>query len=384
MMSSDPIPLAAITDRLYLEIPEAALEPQNQICSTPGAAWQAYLNQISLEAILPWLQEEQAAQVWPTVAALPTFWEVVNGTAINCENMRLVLLPTTEIDLRELRVPQEWVDIPNWSADYYLAVQVNLSAGWVRIWGYATHDQLKTKGTYDDSDRSYSLDEDELIQDINVLWIARQFCPEEPLRAQVAAVPPLQLPQAENLLERLGNPAVVFPRLAVPFQLWAALLEHGGWRQRLYERRQGLSIPWSVPQWLQTGISGLAGQLGWSLSAVPLAPQGVRSRTEHIQSLSRQFVITGNLYELQVFPGGNLEERIWRFELRPTDADRQIPSGFKLRLLTEDLQPFNHNEDVAIEAVERLYLDVALQPGEGLVWEIEPTPENYDREILNF
>jgi hypothetical protein len=383
-MSADTTPCSLMTDRLYLEIPESALEQQNQTFSTPGATWQARLNQMSLAAILPWLQEERAAKVFPSVAALPSFWEVANGTAIDCEDIRLVLMPTIAIDLRELRVPQEWVDIPTWRADYYLAIQVNPDAGWIQIWGYATHHQLKTKGLYDDSDRTYSLDEADLIQDLNVLWIARQLCPEEPLRTDVAALPALLLPQAENLLERLGNPAIVFPRLAVPFQLWAALLEHGGWRQRLYERRQRNLNSWSVPQWLQAGISGLAEQLGWETRAFPLAVQGTRSRVEPMAALSRQLAIVGNLYELQVFPRGNPEDHVWRFELRALDADCQIPSGFKLRLLTEDLQPFNHNEDTAIQTVDRLYVDVVLEPGEGLVWEVEPTPEGYDREILNF
>ena len=386
MMPSDAISLPAISDRLYLEIPDAAQESdaaqerETLPFSTSGANWRAHLNRICLAAFLPWLQEEQAVQVWPSTAALPSFWEVVNGTAIACEDIRLVLIPTTEIDLRELRVPQEWVDITSWRADYYLAVQVNLDAGWVRIWGYTTHHQLKTKGAYDDGDRTYSLDEDELIQDLNVLWIARQLCPEEPLRAEVPTLPTLLLPQAENLLERLGNPAIVFPRLAVPFQLWAALLEHGGWRQRLYERRQGLSAAGSVAQWLQAGLSGLA-ELGWQRV---LAAQGMRGHPEPGEGLSRQLDIAGHLYVLQVSPRGNLEDRIWRFELCSLDTDRLVPVGFKLRLLTEDLQPFEHNEDIAIEAVDLLYVDVILELGEGLVWEIEPTPEGYDREILTF
>lgn len=382
MMPSDVTPAFLPPARLYLEIPDAAQEQQNTAFSTLGAQWRARLNQLTLEAFLAWLQEERTAKVWTSVATLPSFWEVVNGTAIECDDLRLVLMPTAAIDLRELRVPQEWVDIPGWSADYYVAVQVNPDAGWIRIWGYATHHHLKTKGTYAESDRTYCLDEDDLIQDIQVLWIARQLCPEEPLRAEVAPIPALQLPQANNLLERLGNPTVIFPRLAVPFQLWAALVEHGGWRQRLYERRQGLSNSWSIPQWLESGISGLAGQLGWSARVLPLAAQGMRSRAE--QGLSRQLLIAGEFYELRVFPSGNPQERIWRFELRPLDADRHIPSGFKLRLLTEDLQSFDHNEDIAIEAVAQLYVDVILEPGEGIVWEVEPIPEGYDREILNF
>lgn len=382
-MSFDAVPPSTL-DQLYLEIPEAAQELQTPIFSTAGASWRARLNQISLEALLPWIQEEQTAQVWPSVAALPSFWEVVNGTAIECEDMRLVLVPTIEIDLRELRVPQEWVDIPSWSADYYVAVQVNPNAGWLKVWGYATHHQLKTNGVYDANDRSYSLDEDDLIHDFNVLWVAHQLCSEEPLRAEVPSVPALQLSQAENFLERLGNPTVIFPRLAVPFQLWAALVEHGGWRQRLYDRRQGASNLWSVPEWLRTGISGLAEQLGWREQALPFAAQGMRSRTEPVVGLSRQLVIAGNQYKLQVFPRGNPADRIWRFELHPIDANRHIPAGFKLRLLTEDLQPFEHNEDTAIEATEQLYVDVIPEPGEGIVWEIEPIPEGYDREILIF
>ena len=270
MMSSGAMPFSLMTDRLYLEIPEFVQE-QNQAFSTPGRVWQAHLNRMSLEAVLPWLQEERATKVWPSVAGLPSFWEVTNGTAIECGDIRLVLIPTTEIDLSELRVPQEWVDIPSWHADYYLAVQVNPDAGWVSIWGYATHHQLKTKGTYDESDRTYSLDESELIQDLNVLWIAQQLCLEEPLRSEIPPISALLLPQIENLLERLGNPAVTFPRLAVPFQLWAGLLEHGGWRQRFYERRQGLLNLTSVPRWLQMGISTLAEQLGWRAIELPLA-----------------------------------------------------------------------------------------------------------------
>ena len=90
--------------------------------------------------------------------------------------------------------------------------------------------------------------------------------------------------------------------------------------------------------------------------------------------------IAGQRHELQIIP---LEEGVWRFELWNSSGDR-IPGGFKLRLLTEHLQPFDNNEDVATTAVDQLYVEVAIAPGEGLVWEIEPIPENYEREILRF
>jgi Protein of unknown function (DUF1822) len=78
-----------------------------------------------------------------------------------------------------------------------------------------------------------------------------------------------------------------------------------------------------------------------------------------------------------------LDTPVWRFELRSLSGD-PIPAGITLRLLTEDLQPFDNNQNTATEPVEFLYVDVMLEPGEGLVWEIEPTTEEYDREILQF
>ncbi|MDF5707461.1 MAG: DUF1822 family protein [Nostoc sp. S4] len=379
---------ASIPEQLTLEISLSSQRQELPAFSTSGARWRAYVNQICLDTFLPWLREEQfpSARVWTQIGALPSFWEFVNGSAIACQEIRLVLIPTTAIDTAELRVPQEWVDIPNWVADYYIGVQVNPHAGWVSVWGYTTHRQLKTKGVYDQGDRTYCLDENDSIKDINGLWITRQLYPEEILRASVTALPELPLAQAENLLQRLGNSEVVFPRLAIPFELWGALLAHGGWRSRLYERRQGLSEQWSIQQWLQSGVSNLAQQLGWGMTTLQLAPRGVRSR-ENQQSnlcLLRQLTIADYICELRVFPRGNLTENVWRFELRNANPDAMIPVGFKLRLLTEDLQPFINNEDTATQAMSQLYIDVELEPGEGLVWEVEPTPDGYEREILIF
>lgn len=355
--------------------------------SLPSSRWNAYLNQICLTTVLPWLQEEYApkAKVWPNNPALPSFWEVVNGTAIVLDDTRFVLIPSEAIDQSELRVPQEWVDIPSWVADYYLAVQVNPDDRCVIIWGYAKHEQLK-RGIYDVSDRTYSLPQEKLILDLNVLWVARQLATEKITRAEVTPLAILPQAQAENLLQRLGNSAIIEPRLAVPFDLWGALLEHGGTRQQLNSRRMGLPEQQSILNWLRTGVSEIAQQVGWKRIEIQPGFTGARGveLTEGETILSRQLQIAGQQYELQVFPLKNLEQQTWRFQLQNSAPGGVIPGGFKLRLLTEDLQPFAGNEDVALTAQEQLYIDVSLAPGEGLVWEIEPFPENYDREILHF
>lgn len=389
-MTFDPaLLLTADSTHLWLDLSATDLTgawQRSQSFSNNSSCWNAYLNSICLTPVLSWLREEYApgANVWLS-ASNPSIWEVVNGSAITLDKSRFVLVPTEAIDLSELRVPQEWVDIPSWAGDYYLGVQVNPDEGVVRIWGYATHQQLKQKGSYQAQDRAYSLDENDLIQDISVLWVARQLCPEEPTKSQISPLPSIPLAQAENLIVRLGNPDVINPRLALPFELWGAILEHGGWRQRLYQSRLGHPEQWSILEWLQSGVSEAAKQLGWG-QAQWQQEAVAKGTTENppLVLLSRSLAIAGQNYELRVIPRGNGDEKIWRFELRNAQEGDRIPGGFKLRLLTEDLQAFEGNEDVAINAQENLFVDVVLASGEGLVWEVEPMPDNCEREILRF
>ncbi len=377
----------AVDNDLVLEVVQTSPNLE-QNYSTPGACQRAWVNQVCLTTFLDWLQGEVTphARVHPNTATVPSIWEVVNGTAVNFDNSRLVLIPTLAMDGDELRVPQEWVDIPEWVADYYLAVQLNSEEGWMRVSGYTTHQQVKSLGVYDAGDRTYSLESDQLISDLNVLWVTRQLSPEEITRVSVAPLPPLPQTQADNLLQRLSHADIKFPRLEVPFQLWGALITHGGWRQRLYELRQGVVESASVGQWLQAGVANFAQQLGWERRQFLAASSGMRSAESQVSllGLSRQILVAGNTYELRVISQGNPDENIWRFELHPTNSDNLIPVGFQLRLLTEDLQPFPHNEDTATIPREELSVEVMLEAGESLVWEVTPLPLDYEREILRF
>jgi hypothetical protein len=243
---------------LHLSPPDSAtFWQQTQAYPLERDRWNAYLNQLSLNAILPLLRED-FPQV-KTAANLTHIWAFVNGTALTVDGVRLVLIPTEAIDQDEFRIPQEWIDLPSWVADYYLSVQVEPDQGLVKLWGYATHHTIKSSGQLDFSDRTYSLNQD-LLKDFGLLWLSRELCPQEPIRAEVPVLELIPLEQANQLIERLSNPSIILPRLSVPFQLWGALMEHGGWRQKLYQHRQGIQSQESVMEWLRTGVSNL---LGW-------------------------------------------------------------------------------------------------------------------------
>lgn len=373
---------------LWLDIPEDQLGriwEQSQTFSTDNRRWMAYLNRISLKAFSSWLKEEQDtnAKVFPNSAALPSIWEVTNGTGITFDDKKIVLIPSEALDISELRVPQEWVDIPTWSADYYAAVQVNLEEGYIRIWGYTSQVNLKNMGTYDANERTYCLDKEHLISNLSIIWVSRQLCPEEVTKTETAPVRELSTVQADNLLNRLGNSQLINPRQEIPFTMWGALLEHGGWRQRLYEQRQGIQKQWSIRQWMQNGISEAATAFGWASLQPNL--EGARGTVapEQATTLIRKITISGLEYELLVKPKGKIRDRIWRFELRRATIGEMIPAGVKLMLLTEDLQPFDGNQAKAKTPKERIYVDIALgEEEEGLVWKTDPVSDDYEYETL--
>ncbi len=210
--------------------------------------WQIYLNQICLQTLLPWLQSEPEPQAQ---AGLETGrW--VNGTSIILGEKRLVVIPDKSIDNSELRVPQEWVDIPHWVADYYLAVQVNLEGDYLRTWGYATHEQIKTQGNYDALDRTYSLSAPQLIEDLNVLWVVRQLYPDEITQAAIAPLTALPDAQLPTFLAQLPKTNL---RLNLPLNQWNAFLGRSDWMQQLNLTKPQ---PNNLSQWFENLFA-----LGW-------------------------------------------------------------------------------------------------------------------------
>lgn len=236
------------SNRLQLTINEAEREivwHQAQHHSNPISRYNAYLNGVCLKTFLNWLSEWLAEEAFPQPSVwhgqdLASIWEVVNGTAFQIGETRLVLIPSDEAELEEFCVPQEWVDIPNWSADYYLPVQVNLDGDdgecWIELCGFATHRQLKNEVRYNAGDRTYSLAIEELTASLTVMPITFGLN----LQQEISPLPSLSDLKATELLHTLGNLSVYSPRLIVPFAEWASFLAQDECRQQLCDRRLGI------------------------------------------------------------------------------------------------------------------------------------------------
>lgn len=274
----------------------------------------ARLNHGCLQALIQWLNAHldlaQPPRIWPGAAALPSLWEMVTGTAITLGNQRLVLIPSDALDTEEFCVPQEWVDIPQWAADYYLGIQVDVEQGELHCWGYTSHRTLKTQSHYDPIYHTYALEHKAMIPDLDLLWVAQDLDLKE--KAPLPPLPQLTSIEADHFLTQLSQPSPYSPRLDLAFTHWAALLANDDWRQQLYQARLqhragvtsgDVAIPpmahaplptlrdtvINTAVWLQDQLDQVAQNLSWVLlPAFAPEPVGLRSQTPELDAILAQ------------------------------------------------------------------------------------------------
>ncbi|MEA5570510.1 DUF1822 family protein [Calothrix sp. UHCC 0171] len=314
---------------------------KSQLQSTAKGQWNAYLNEVSLQILLPWLQTEykQQTSLVFNEKLLSSFWDVVNGSVINWGNKRLIIIPEKSLDNSEYSIPQEWVDVPKLVGDYYLAVQINPDELSMRVWGYTTHEQIKVSGRY-------NLDAEEIISDLNVLWVVSQLNPEEKTRFPVASLSSVPAIQAENLLSRLTSPNIIQPRLELPFSLWGELVSNDNWRQKLYQLRQGEvptnltphQVAANISQWLQNtfeeswqsldNLLGTNASLGFSFRNAGEESDAIIKRAKSLNLPNTEVILIMGL-------DTETDDRIGiRIQLRSRSQDEYLPTGITLKLLS--------------------------------------------------
>jgi hypothetical protein len=206
--------------------------------SNAAARDRAFYNTLCLNILTPWFIEEFGLSTVPQpwTSELPAIWEFLNGTILNFPTFRIAIIPSDTYPFEQLSVEQEWVDIPEWAVHYYLAIQINLEAGWLKIVGYTTHTQLK-QADYERLDRTYNLAETTLIENLQTLWLAHRFFPQW-----------LSSVESEFVQNASTQPTPDFsllysPRLDLPFPEWSALVSHSEHRRSLYQQRTAQTIP---------------------------------------------------------------------------------------------------------------------------------------------
>lgn len=331
--------------QLALPIPAAMSElawQQGQAYHSADAKWNYYLNQIATQLLYEYLQADfPQIRIW----AETNIWQFVNGSVLQLNDKRIVLLPSKAIDNSELVIAQEWLDLPAWAGDYFIAVQIDPDAETLHCWGYLTHQMMKSQARYDPIERTYNLDARNLIADVSGLWAIQELNPTEVTQtairqsrrytnAPLASVNPVQ---AENLLQRLATASN--PRLEIPFALWGALVSDRQWRQQLAQLQQGEPDPAAnrLNGWLQNvfaaGWQAVEDFLGEDADlAVALrqtaTPASIVRRVKALELAERVLLLL-----VSIEPAA--DDRL-AIQVRSIDRTETLPPGLTLSLLSSD------------------------------------------------
>ncbi len=228
-----------LEDQICLSIPkeyQTEIWDKLQGYSYPTAKWTAYLNRLTLEFIIPYFKQTYDCEI--ALAPIPrnpdSVWEYVTGFALTIDGNRVIVIPD-ETDSDEFEIPFEWVDIPSWAGEYYLAVQIRPDNGWLRVFGFTTHQQIKQKAEYDSVMKTYTLSQEQIIDDMEVLLTSLAIASNQ--KVAVPALTVIATPQQNQYLNTLKQPKLYSPRLELSAEHWATVVSDDDLRERLWQMR---------------------------------------------------------------------------------------------------------------------------------------------------
>ena len=183
-----------------------------------------------------------------------------------------------------------------------------------------------------------------MIDDISILWAAQELGYQENTQKVIKPLETIPETQAENLIKRLGNPEIIFPRLSIPFSLWGSLLENKKCLEKLCNLRHGKvenSSAINLTRWL----NNLFDNVWKSPESLNLAFNTVRSVQDKTTEIKR-----ARLINLDFLPENKsvillltiTQETDGRIgilcQLCPHQDNRYLPDKIQLKLLSKDNQ----------------------------------------------
>ncbi|MEO0947254.1 MAG: DUF1822 family protein, partial [Cyanobacteria bacterium J06641_5] len=267
---------------LEFEIPESVRRKVDALIATQSysnevAFNNARINYLCLYALMDFLAGEpdlhsKQLTIFPGEAELVELLECFNGIKIALDGRQLVLLPMEVDELEVLEIPQEWVDIADFAAEYYIAVQVDSENGWLAFVGGASYQTIKQQGICDLGLRAYHLAAENLLG-FNSILVAGPVA-----KPHIQSLPALLPERVQCLLAQLGKQTFCSPRFLVPFPQYGALIAAPELRTQLYRRRTQ-TLPVNVSLWLEDKVDAIARALCWELVPLPTTAMALRSGT---------------------------------------------------------------------------------------------------------
>ncbi len=279
-------------NQIKLELSQATREKAWQETATltsETSRYRAYLNLLARENFINWLElilEKKITDNWQLKDNL-NIWQFVNGSVIEIEESRIVLIPTETEDKSEIAVPQEWLTIPDWVGSYYVAVQVNIEESFISFWGYITYKELQSQGSLDMLNRTVDLEAEYLETDITLMIFDNEYGWET--IPQVNPLSVLSTTEKEFFINQIKT--TLSPRLLLYFDKWLGFISD---KEILYSLANHGEII-HLTTWLTEKIEPIFTQ-GWQnltdlieqylLTDFSLTPQWVTRSLTPIESLN--------------------------------------------------------------------------------------------------
>ena len=223
---------------------------------------ESQLNQLCLKTVSNYLAEYLDLVVNQTFPSGNLEWpfisDLVNGFALSIAGVKVAFIPSQDLDLMGFEVQQEWVDLSNWVADYYVPIQIDREHNCLHLWGFISHQYLLQRATLDRTSHSYEVESADLIDDLDSLWIAcnlvanHQLAPE---RGDIPDLTSLSHADVKILIDRLRQHQSIFsPRLVLPFEQWGAIINHPEYLM-LYATPE--PVVTKIANWFQSQITAV-------------------------------------------------------------------------------------------------------------------------------
>jgi hypothetical protein len=154
--------------------------------------------------------------------------KLINGFALSISGVKVVFIPSQDLDLMSFEIQQEWVDLSNWAADYYVPIRVDPEHNCLHLWGFISHQCLWQRANLDRVMLSYEVDGSDLISNLDSLWMACELIASGTIgseRGNICNLNPLSDSEVLRLIDRLKQHRSSFsPRLVLPFEQWGAII----------------------------------------------------------------------------------------------------------------------------------------------------------------
>jgi Protein of unknown function (DUF1822) len=197
----------------------------------PESLGSTALNRYAIEKIRNYLIDLGLVvkSIFPTEESyLPLISQAVDGFCLLIAGVRVAFIPSNSIDLASFEIHQEWIDLSNWAADYYVPFQIDLESHYLHLWGFISHQSIRKKAYLDRILRSYEIDSADAIADLDSLWLSCELVNGGSLaseRGEIPSLAPLSATSAAAAIDRLKQHRSIFsPRLLLSFEEWGAIL----------------------------------------------------------------------------------------------------------------------------------------------------------------